>query len=351
MRVGIVGPYPSPRGGVSVHIKRLEEELLAQGITVEILNTSMMANNSGWFKRKIRHFEWLMKNLLLTRADIVHIHGGILAESALIIYMARLNKIKTVMTFHSLRDDFYKLNFWRRYLLSYVANHVDYIIAAGDNERRKLVKWFNRKAAISVIPAFIPPKRVEAILPLQLTEFLSNHEFIISANASNMEYYQGQEIYGLDMLVELCGRLSSQVDVGFVYCLTHLTDEDYLKKIKTRIEELNINNQFYIVLDNIEFWPILEKSHLFIRPTCTDSYGVSVAEALSLGVPGIASDVCKRPEGTVLFRSRDSEDLYSKVIDVIRNYDQYRANVRKLDVENYFLSIFKVYEELLVNKK
>lgn len=350
MKVGIIGPYPPPRGGISVHIKRLEEQLHDQGVTVEIYNINTAVNNLGWINRKIRHLKWLFKILLGKDTDIFHIHGGKLFERAYIIFLAQIYKVKTVVTFHSLRDEYSKIGFWNRLFLSYIVNHAGYIIAAGDNEKEKLVNWFNRVTRLSVIPTFIPPKRADTSLPVQLMEFLSIHKFIISSNASNMEYYQGQEIYGLDMLVELCGRLSPQEDVGFVYCLTRLTDKDYLEKIMARIEELNINNQFYIVLDNIEFWPVLVKSHLFIRPTCTDSYGVSVAEALALGVPSIASDVCKRPAGTLLFHSRDSEDLYNKALDVIRNYDHYRAIVHNLDVENYFPAVFRIYQGLLDNK-
>lgn len=347
LRVGIMGPYPPPRGGVSVHIKRLEEELHNHGVTVQIIDTNMRDNSCGWIKRRLNHLKWVLKVLICTRTDIIHIHGGSLEKRALVIFIARLYKIKTVVSFHSLRDEFAQMNFWQRCLLSYVVNHTDHIIAAGDNERDKLVKWFHCEKRLCVITAYIPPKRVETRLPAQLAEFLRNHKFIISANASNMDFYKGQDIYGLDMLVELCGRLSFQMDVGFVYCLTRLTNKDYFEKIRARIKELKIENLFFIVLDSIEFWPVLEKSHIFIRPTCTDSYGVSVAEALTIGIPSIASDACNRPEGTLLFQSRDSEDLYNKVCDIIRNYEQYRASIKHLKIENCAQDILRIYLELV----
>lgn len=344
MRIGIIGPYPPPRGGVSVHIKRLEDELRDQGVMIKIFNVNMMG---GCIRRKIRYLKWLLKLLPCTHIDILHIHGGALKERALIIFIARLYKIKTVVTFHSLRDDFTQMTFWKRSLLSYVVNHTDYIIAVGDTEKEKLVKWFNRETSLSVIPAYIPPKRIETELPAQLMEFLRSHRLIISANASNMDFYQGQDIYGLDMLVELCGQLSAQMDVGFVYCLTRLTDKMYFEEIKSRIKELGIENYFFIVLDSMEFWPVLEKSHIFIRPTCTDSYGVSVAEALTFGIPSIASNVCKRPEGTILFQSRNSEDLYAKAKEIISNYDQYRAAIQHLKIESCVPVILRIYQELV----
>ncbi len=347
LRVDIMGPYPPPRGGVSVHIKRLEDELHNHGLTVKIINTNMIENSCGWIKRKLIYLKWLLKILISTRTDIIHIHGGSLEKRALVVFIAGLYKIKTVVSIHSLRDEFAQMNFRQRFLLSYIVNHTNHIIAAGENERDKLVKWFHCDTRLCVIPAYIPPKRVEARLPVQLAEFLRSHKFIISANASNMDFYKGQDTYGLDMLVELCGRLSFQMDVGFVYCLTRLTNKGYFENIRARIKELKIENSFLIVMDNIEFWPVLENTHIFIRPTCTDSYGVSVAEALTLGIPSIASDVCNRPEGALLFQNRDGEDLYNKVCAIIRNYDQYRDSIKHLEIKNCAPEILRIYLELV----
>lgn len=347
MRVGLIGPYPPPRGGVSVHIKRLEEVLRDQEIMVSIFNINSVAKSCGWIRRKISHLKWFIKIFHGTSIDILHIHGGTLKEQALIIFIARLYRIKTLITFHSLREDYSKMVFWHRWLLSYIVNNTDYIITAGDNEKDKLVNWFKKKKCLSVIPAFIQPKGVETELPLQLRDFISSHRLIISANASSMDFYQGQDIYGLDMLVELCGRLSLHMDVGFVYCLTRVTDKVYFEKIKCRIKELGIEKAFYIVLDSIEFWLVLKKSHIFIRPTCTDSYGVSIAEALTLGIPSVASNVCKRPEGTILFQTRNSEDLYAKVLEIINDYDQYRANIKHLKIESCTTAIQRIYQNLV----
>jgi glycosyltransferase involved in cell wall biosynthesis len=114
-----------------------------------------------------------------------------------------------------------------------------------------------------------------------------------------------------------------------------------------RIKELNIEKSFLLVTDDMEFWPILQRSNLFIRPTSTDSFGISIAEALTLGVPSIASNVCGRPEGTILFKSRDQEDLYKKVRQVIADYESYRSRVQNWQYENCAPIIQGIYEELI----
>ena len=73
---------------------------------------------------------------------------------------------------------------------------------------------------------------------------------------------------------------------------------------------------------------------LFLRPTNSDGDSVSVRESLSLGVPVIASDAAPRPNGTILFRSRDHDDLTNKTIDVLNNLDDYKVRLMTLQVEN-----------------
>jgi glycogen(starch) synthase len=54
-------------------------------------------------------------------------------------------------------------------------------------------------------------------------------------------------------------------------------------------------------------------SQVFIRPTFEDGDSISVREALSLGVPVVASRVGMRPDGAILFHPGDVEDLISKI--------------------------------------
>ena len=66
-------------------------------------------------------------------------------------------------------------------------------------------------------------------------------------------------------------------------------------------------------------WPLFKKVDLFLRPTNTDGFGISLAEAIHFGTLAIASDVCPRPEGTILFKNRDFNDLFTKVNKILKN--------------------------------
>ena len=86
---------------------------------------------------------------------------------------------------------------------------------------------------------------------------------------------------------------------------------------------------------------------MFIRPTNTDGYGVSVAEAISLGNPSIASHVCTGPEGTICFAKRDIDDLYNKTVDVIQNYKKHKENIANITLDDNSEKIINLYRELL----
>jgi len=89
--------------------------------------------------------------------------------------------------------------------------------------------------------------------------------------------------------------------------------------MKQRISDKQIEENFLFQTKPCQMYPIIMKSDLFLRPTNTDGDAVSIREALHFKVPAVASDVCPRPEGTILFKCRDIDDLTSKVKEVLDN--------------------------------
>ena len=62
---------------------------------------------------------------------------------------------------------------------------------------------------------------------------------------------------------------------------------------------------------------MFKKVNLSIRPTITDGDAISIREALYFNCEVIASDVVKRPEGTVYFKCRDIDDLYYQTSKIL----------------------------------
>jgi glycosyltransferase involved in cell wall biosynthesis len=96
----------------------------------------------------------------------------------------------------------------------------------------------------------------------------------------------------------------------------------------------------------MELWPIIEKSHLFIRPTNTDGYALSVAEAIYCKIPTIASNVANRPEGTILFEARNFQELLNRTLEVINDYQCFKEKARKVKLKDNLENLLNIYREI-----
>jgi glycosyltransferase involved in cell wall biosynthesis len=58
---------------------------------------------------------------------------------------------------------------------------------------------------------------------------------------------------------------------------------------------------------------LISRCDVFLRPTLQDGDSISVREALSLGVPVVASDTGMRPAGAILFRPGDVDGMAANI--------------------------------------
>jgi glycosyltransferase involved in cell wall biosynthesis len=64
--------------------------------------------------------------------------------------------------------------------------------------------------------------------------------------------------------------------------------------------------------------PALAANTTFVRPTRADGDAVSIREAISAGVPVVASDVVGRPPGVLTFPVGNSEELAAALQEVLQ---------------------------------
>ena len=123
------------------------------------------------------------------------------------------------------------------------------------------------------------------------------------------------------MCIDLTARLKKNYpNLGFIFALAdEKANADYLSFMREKIKALDIEQNFYLLTGQRELWPLFKKVNLMIRPTSTDGYGISVEEAIYFNCNAIASDVCERTKGTILFRNRDMDDLYCKTNKILND--------------------------------
>jgi glycosyltransferase involved in cell wall biosynthesis len=171
-------------------------------------------------------------------------------------------------------------------------------------------------------PFIAPPLEEEEEIgrtyPPDVLDFVADRQPLVIANAFRITFDRGLDLYGLDMCVELVARLKeTHPRVGLLFALSEIGDRPYYAEINRRIDALGVRDSFHFMTGQRELWPLFRRADLMVRPTSNDGYGISIAEALYFGCPAVASDVCERPPGTVLFATRDPEDFLRKCLDAL----------------------------------
>lgn len=304
MRILLIGPYPPPLGGVSVYIKRYLHQLTDEGHTADVLDWA----NLRRFSRYRRLFSARFK-----KYDELHLHVLTPGITHLILKLGLAGK--TVVTIHGTTElDRWNLRKVRSYN-SLVRRCRRLTLVGAHLEKHLQDKGLSLPADVQIRPAFIPPPLEEenhilGSYPQELLRFIGDHHPVLVANAFQLTIIDGIDLYGLDLCVELIYRLRMDwPGVGLVFALPAIGDDAYFRTMKRHIDELQLGEHIVFLTDQRELWPLFKKADLMVRPTNSDGYGVSIAEALHFGCPAVASDVCARPDGTILFKNRDPDDL------------------------------------------
>jgi len=346
IKIVLYGIFPPPFGGVSIHLKRFKEYLDNSKINFVFVQSNDLNN-------KCRFIKLFFRQVNLQR-NIIHIHG--FQSSAILIFLLILtlffNK-KVIVTIHNDRFLFAynSLSTIKKKIAKIFYINISHIISVNHESKFGFIP--NNK--ISVIPAFITPTSEETDinqLPNFFNKVRKKHKFIITANASKISFCNNQDLYGIDLSIELMKKLvdNGYKDIGFIYVIPDIGDYEYYKKIQNLVKKYNLENCFHFYTKPVAYPAVLNMCDLFIRPTNTDGDALSVREALTLKIPAIASDVCKRPEGTILFKNRDIDDLYNKTKYVIDNYDEFKQQIVNIEFEDNAEKILEVYKKVLSEK-
>lgn len=351
--IALFGTYPPPYGGRSVHLKRLYHYLTDNGNVVTIYTNRRSSDSQTLWKYNFLFRMWK------DRYDIVHFHDQSLFTILWVAFFSKILGYTLILTLHSFRESPQDYSLMKKLLFQISFRRIDHFICVGTNENNKLQTLLNIQS--SIIPSYIPPSYMEEDIkkiPQDVWDFVYSAEFLITANG-NIKFYNNEDLYGFDMLIHLINHLVNNkgLQVKLLIAVLGIDSQSYQERtyyntLKDLIWRFNLYKSIYLFeVKNTELYPLIQKSNLFIRPTNTDSYGISVAESISFNVPAIASDVCVRPNGTVLFQSRNLHNMIDQVLDTIQNYMICKDNVSKVVQKNHAKEILSLYKKLIDKKK
>lgn len=302
----LIGPFPPPVGGVSVHLMRLKHTLGDEFIVScidespvikgDILNVRTL-NVVGYF----RH---------LVEADLVHIHSSVPLLRVIHAVLARTFRKKLVITLHSYRKQ-RLINRFFNFISLRLANE---LIAVSDVIARDAGR------VCQVIPAYIKPAPAEMVLESSWVALVdrcrSQAKNLIVSNAYRLDDFQGADLYGFDQIIS--AFKNRQVSDNWFAILNVSSLEgcsDKFARFQKEIVDSGLAESVYLRNEKLNFCALLPHADAYIRATRTDGDALSIREALSLNVRTIASDAAKRPVGVICYPTGDVGMLAKALLD------------------------------------
>ena len=163
---------------------------------------------------------------------------------------------------------------------------------------------------VTIAPAFLPVEAPQVEAPREIESWMARHSPVI---ASAMFF---RPEYGFELLAEAAGILrETHPAIG---CLVMGCGEDR-ERARALIERRGLEDTILLAGDLAHelCLALMKRSSAFVRPSLKDGDSISVREAVSLGIPVVASRVGTRPEGVLLFEPGDVQGLVEKLNGVI----------------------------------
>jgi len=330
-----IGNYPPPMCGWAIQLKMVTEELRRRGHICDVLkineNRQVKSPNyvdvqNGWdYLTKIWHFARSGYRLN------VHVNGmskkGYALAMAAVLVGRFLNR-PALVTFHGgLSQDYfprhdYSLPHWAFSALFRLAGSI-----ACDSHpiQDEIVKYGIRPEKVQSIPTFSPQyaQFAPVVLSEDIDKFLMQHTPVI------LSYVSFRAEYRLDVLREVMKLHKTQYPgAGFVW-LGFPDKEVPLAKEYVRNWGADEQNSLLLLgnLTHDEFLTLLSRCFLYLRTPACDGVAASVLEAVSLGIPVVASENGRRPKGVVTYRDTDAMDMAEKLRYVVEHFAEVHSGL------------------------
>lgn len=224
--------------------------------------------------------------------DIVHIHSLYLFHSAVVPTLCKKHQIPYLIRPHGTLDPYiYRRHRWRKRITEFLFQNKHLKDAAGihctTEEEAELAKPYLYDAKTYVIPnglffddyENLPEK---GLFTSQYPE-LKNKKIILFMGRINFKK-------GIDILVKSMSQIvKKHLDAHLV--LAGPDNDDYLAKIYQWIREEDIKNSVTYVgmVQGKEKLALLRDADIFVLPSYTENFGISVVEAMACGLPVVIS--------------------------------------------------------------
>lgn len=304
MKVRLLAPFPPPYGGVALHCIRLLEGLRRSGLQATGVSQGGVPNGvDGITKFGVGFF---------FSRTLVHYHTdeGNHRWMRLLSWYWWLTRTPYVVTVHSFRHRPEFTSVRVRKSLARAFARAKAVIGISDAVVRDLEARIGvRHKLTRTIPSTLPVSQWEhhSQMSAEVPAEWQGASVRLLSNAGRIVTYEGKDLYGIDVLVDAVSMISDP-DLRLCIAIGEVVDHSRWQPIEQRI---NADERISIIRNlNGPLAPMVAHAHVIVRPTRTEGGpSLTLTESLELGRWSVGSDSVPRPEGTVLFRNEDAQDL------------------------------------------
>ena len=316
MKVLLVGDYPPPYGGVAIHVQQLHGYLRGCGVEAKVLDIGKGGRPAPDVLpvKSPAHFGLRLAGFVSSGWTVhVHTSGNNPKSWVLAGMVGGLPGLRSarVITLHSgLLPDYLAASSARRGFARAALAGYARVVAVSGAVKDALLECGVPEEKIVVHPAFLSSQVRPGPVPSVVDAARARRKPLLAMA------HHPSPVYGRKVAFRALKLLAQEhPDVGLALFGPGTDSEEFIRDVR----ELGVAGQLEVLgeLEHSAALGLMARSDAFLRPTTHDGDSISVREALALGVPCVASDVCTRPEGTRVFTSEDPQALARTVHEAV----------------------------------
>lgn len=347
LKVLEITSYPPPRAGWGMRVYFLKQEMEKQGHICTVLNTgkSRFLTDRDFvpvfggvdFAKKVLAYR--------LRGYLIHMHlngdspkGFVLTVCALIISILTFRR--PVITFHAgpvqkyfPRSKSPNLNILYKIIFTIPKN----IICNSEIVKEKIIEYDIRNEKIFPIQAF--SRQYMEFIPVDLPNEIENFFDKYSRIACSYVFFRPE--FFIENMIQACKKVLEKIDDFGLLIMGSSNESEEIQKL---INSLKMNDHVLLCgdQDHDAFLTVMNRSGIYLRTPVKDGVCSSVLEALSLGVPVVASENGTRPKSVITYNSEDFSDMVEKILYAFENREKISQSIERPVIKDTIIDEIEV---------
>ncbi len=199
----------------------------------------------------------------------------------------------------------------------------DEIICVSEFTKKRLIKLGINERRIRVVPNGIESKRFKHLKGIK-----EKNPTVCFFGRLNWQK-------NVDVLIKALAEIKKEIPSIQCKIIGSGPAEEELKRLTKRLGLENTIHFYGYVKDYNEMLKEAKKAHLFVQPSTLEGFGITVIEALALGLPYVISDIppfieiTKNGKGGEIFQQMNVNDLSQKIIKLLTQKEDYNHKLKE----------------------